>query len=297
MTPSTPATAHQSTSARFQIIGPISVTTSGGYPTLLTGRKVGAVLVTLAVRANLVTPLDTLVAEVWGDRPPRRTVASVQVYISQLRRLMGQRTATTGPLITTAPGYLLRVGPGDLDSEIFRDLLEAGRAQLAAGLLSEAGETLQRALDMAGNGPWTQIGHGPLLREFASWLERSRIECLDLLVQVAFARGRHAEQISHLYALVSEHPLHESFAWYLMESLRRSNRRAEALRVFDTYRTRLAREFGLEPGPDLTWLRNWILESGTPVPDLPHEQSLLRLGGLPSADKSGSAGERSWVDR
>ena len=59
-------------------------------------------------------------------------------------------------LVYRAPGYLLRVAPGDLDIQEFESLVAEGRAALAAGDAERAAALLGEAL-----GLW----RGPLLAD------------------------------------------------------------------------------------------------------------------------------------
>ncbi|HEY6794788.1 MAG TPA: AfsR/SARP family transcriptional regulator [Kineosporiaceae bacterium] len=256
-----PATVCLSSVPRFQILRRIAASPVGGYPTVLTGRKVGTVLAVLVARRNTVVSVDQLVDEVWGDRPPSRTVASLHVYVSQLRRLIGQSSGRTGPLITRSPGYMMVIEPGELDLDIYRDLVELGRSQFSAELLGQSSITFERALSMLGPGSTCEFGPGPALSGLSAWLEESRLECLDLKLQADLALGRHRQLISTLYSLVSEYPLHESFYQYLMRALNLCGRRAEALSVYRSLRSRLITELGIEPCDEVRLLHVAILKA------------------------------------
>jgi DNA-binding SARP family transcriptional activator len=53
---------------------------------------------------------DRLVDELWGAEPPKTALNTVQYYVSQLRETLGAERIVTRP-----PGYLIRVGPAELD--------------------------------------------------------------------------------------------------------------------------------------------------------------------------------------
>jgi DNA-binding SARP family transcriptional activator len=60
----------------------------------------------LLVHANQVVALDPLIEELWGQQPPAQATASLQAYVSNLRRaLEPDRTARTPPqvLVTQPP--------------------------------------------------------------------------------------------------------------------------------------------------------------------------------------------------
>jgi DNA-binding SARP family transcriptional activator len=71
----------------FRILGPLEVV-ADGRPLGLGRRKQRAVLAILLVHANRVVALDRLVAELWGEEPPPQAIASLQAYVSHLRRLL-----------------------------------------------------------------------------------------------------------------------------------------------------------------------------------------------------------------
>jgi hypothetical protein len=97
--------------------------------------------------------------QLWDGRPPATAMKAVQVYISQLRKVLGEG------LIDTQPGgYRLRIDPDSLDAARFEDLLTRGRALLRAGDARQAGVVLHEALAL-----W----RGPPLAEFR--YTRSRV--------------------------------------------------------------------------------------------------------------------------
>ena len=57
----------------------------------------------------------------WDDEPPETAQKAVQVYVSQLRKLLGKDRLETKP-----PGYRLHVDAGELDLDRFRGLVEQG---------------------------------------------------------------------------------------------------------------------------------------------------------------------------
>src|SRR5437763_12979193 len=112
---------------RYRILGPLEVD-DGSRPVPLTARKQRALLLCLLLRANEAVAVDRLVDALWGERPPPSAGKLVQVYVSQLRRLLGD-----GAVVTQPAGYLVRVEPGQLDAARFEQLLAEGRDAGAAG--------------------------------------------------------------------------------------------------------------------------------------------------------------------
>ena len=80
-------------------------------------------------------------------------MASVQVYVSRLRKLLPPET-----LVTRPPGYLLGAEPDEIDLFRFERLLAEGGKALAADNPESAAGLLREAL---------QLWRGPALAEFA----------------------------------------------------------------------------------------------------------------------------------
>src|SRR5260221_9368992 len=107
----------------FRILGPLEVV-SNGETLDLGGQKQRALLAVLLLNANEVVSSDRLIEALWQDEPPDTAQKAVQVYVSQLRKLLGRERLQTKP-----PGYLLRVDEGELDLARFRTLRAEERPQ------------------------------------------------------------------------------------------------------------------------------------------------------------------------
>src|SRR5438128_6940416 len=104
----------------FRILGPLEVL-EGGRVLELGGQKQRTLVAALLLHANEVVSQDRLIDALWEDEPPETAQKALQVYVSQLRKLLGKER-----LQTRAPGYLLRVEEGELDLDRFRRLHEKG---------------------------------------------------------------------------------------------------------------------------------------------------------------------------
>src|SRR5712691_11547347 len=102
----------------FRILGPLEVV-DGDRSVPLGGGRQRALLALLLTRPNEVLSTDRLVDQLWGARPPKTALNTIQYYVSQLRKSLGADRIVTRP-----PGYLIRVEPGELDLERFEGLLE-----------------------------------------------------------------------------------------------------------------------------------------------------------------------------
>src|SRR5688500_3759992 len=207
----------------FRLLGHLEVS-EGTRDVPLGGVKQRSVLAILLMHANELVTTDQLIDRIWGDAPPGRAVKNVQVYVSRLRKALGQ-----GRLVTHSFGYVLHVEPDELDvSRVERLAVEARRVgpEAAAAKLIEA----------------LALWRGPVLADLAyegfaqaeiARLEEMRLVLLEQRIDADLARGRHAELVSELEAAIAQYPLREHLRFQLMLALYRSERQAEAL---DAYR-------------------------------------------------------------
>ena len=119
----------------FRILGPLEVWREGGSLPL-GGLKQRSLLALLLLQANQVVSTDRLVHELWGDEPPGTAVTALHGYVSQLRKLIEPERTAGGEsrvLVTRPPGYVLNVGPGQLDLDRFEASVRHAREELVAG--------------------------------------------------------------------------------------------------------------------------------------------------------------------
>ena len=88
----------------FRLLGPLEVA-DDDRPLALGGGKQRSLFALLLLHANQVVSTERLIDELWGESPPATVSKSVQVYVSRLRKQLGD-----GRLVTRAPGYMLRAG-------------------------------------------------------------------------------------------------------------------------------------------------------------------------------------------
>jgi len=238
---------------QFRLLGPLAVTVEG-EPLALGGQKRRALLAALLLEANRIVSRDRLIDALWGEEPPDTARNTIQVYVSQLRKLLPEGTLETAP-----PGYRLAVDPEAIDLFRFIQLTQQARAALTVGNASDAAETLREALALW-RGPaladlaWEPLAQGEVVR-----LEELRLAALEDRIDADLALGRHGQVRGELESLVAEHPLRERLRGQLMLSLYRSGRQADALAVYQRARKALVDELGIEPGEALRKLERAIL--------------------------------------
>jgi class 3 adenylate cyclase len=251
----------------FRILGPLEVL-SDGQPLDLGGQKQRALLALLLLEANRVVSSGRLIDALWEEEPPETAQKALQVYVSQLRKLLGKER-----LQTQAPGYRLRVEPDELDLARFQHLQEQGR--------------LQEALALWRGPPLAEFAYQRFAQVEIGRLEELRLACLEERIEGDLGEGRHAELVGELEALVQEHPLRERLRTQLMLALYRSGRQAEALEAYQDARRALTEELGIEPGRSLRDLHQAVLNQDSAL-DLAleerwqPEEPVIRRPRLPS---------------
>lgn len=237
-----------------RILGPLEVR-DGDTVLRLGGPKQRALLVLLVLRANEIVSADRLVEELWDGSPPDDAATALQAHISRLRKALPDGTA----LLTRSPGYVLELGPHQLDRSRFDRLVDDGRAAVEAGDAASGAGLLGEALALWRGRPLADLENEPFARDVVARLDESWLAAIEARIDADLALQRHEELVAELTALVRAHPLREHLRAQLMLALYRSGRQAEALAAYADGRRVLVDELGLEPGPELQRLQQAIL--------------------------------------
>src|SRR5207244_516967 len=208
----------------------------------------------LLLEANHAVSADRLIDALWGDHPPDTAKNTLQVYVSQLRKLLPE-----GALETVSPGYRLAVAPDALDLARFEELAQQGRAALGVGDASDAAQALGAALALWRGPALADLAWEPFAQTEAARLEELRLAALEDRIEADLALGRHGPLVAELEHLIVENPFRERLRAQLMLALYRSGRQAEALAVYQRTRRTLVDELGIEPGESLRQLEQSIL--------------------------------------
>ncbi len=243
----------------FRILGSLEVV-DGDRVIALGGAKQRSLLALLLLHRSETVSLDWLVDALWGERPPATAQKTAQVYVSQLRKLLGE-----GRIETRGRGYTLLVAHGELDLDQFELLIERARDEEPA----RAATTLRQALGLFRGEPLQDLAYQPWAQTEIAPLLQLRLAAQEDRVEADLALGRHRSLVVELERLVQEQPLRERLRGQLMLALYRSGRHAEALELYREGRTALDEQLRLEPAPELRELEQRILR---------HDPSLAPVG-------------------
>jgi DNA-binding SARP family transcriptional activator len=266
----------------IRVLGPVDALRDG-EPVALGGPRPRTVVAALALAGEAVS-VDRLVDEVWTSAPPRSAVATLQSYLSRLRRELGAPC-----LVNHGRGYRLVVDDGTLDVEVFRADLDAARTAVADGDLAAAAEAYRAALGTWRGEVAEGLEGGAIVREASARLHELRLIATEEQIDVALAAGRHQDVIPELDALTSSHPHRERLHGQRMLALYRAGRQVDALVGFQVARQQLVDGLGIEPGPGLQELQQRILAQD---PALDRLDPAEVTGGGPLTERRGSAHAR-----
>jgi DNA-binding SARP family transcriptional activator len=146
----------------------------------LGGGRQRALFAVLLLHANEVVSADRLIDGLWGESPPATAGKIVQVYVSRLRKELGN-----GRLVTRSPGYLLRVERSELDLARFEQFVaEARRADPRGAALK-----LRRALALWRGSPLADLEYERFAQAEIVRLQELRWAALELRIDADLAEA------------------------------------------------------------------------------------------------------------
>jgi predicted ATPase/DNA-binding SARP family transcriptional activator len=243
---------------RVAILGPLAVYDDDGVAVAVAGARLRGLIARLALAGGQPVSIAALTEAVWDYAPPPADVGNaLQSLVSRARRALG----ATAAVEQSAAGYRLALAPDDVDALHFERLVADGA--VAEALALWRGPALADAGDFAG--------------PFARRLEELRLEAQVAFLARELDGGRATARAGQIEALVAEHPLHEKLAGLLMRTLAATGRQADALAVYETLRTRLADELGIDPGPQLQAVHLEVLRGEITAPTAPADRARTNL--------------------
>ncbi|GAA1615976.1 MULTISPECIES: AfsR/SARP family transcriptional regulator [Kribbella] len=238
---------------RLDLLGPLRGWT-GDRGIELGPLRQQALLAVMALRAGQVLPADELVDLVWNDAPPGSGARIVAPYVYRLRQLLPKDV-----LLRSRDGYSLRLGGTDLAR--FEELVSTAHATDDVDVRADR---LAEALALFRGDPLSGLP-GHYLGVERHRLSERRLKVLAERIDADLERGRYADLVPELVALVEADRLREQFAGQLMLAYWRSGRSSEALATYTRTRETLIDQLGVEPGPALRAIHERVLRNDEPL--------------------------------
>lgn len=255
----------------FRILGPLEVRVDG-VVARVGGPRQRALLAMLLLSANRVVSRDRLIDELLNRAAPDKADHMLRVQVSRLRRVLEAADGNEPRVIGRAPGYLIRVNPGELDLETFQTLVADGHSALEEEDFERAALMLHEADSLWRGRPLADLEFERFARLDIERLAELRRVAHEERIDADLALGRHHILIGELEALVAEQPLRERARGQLMLALYRCGRQADSLETYRAGRSLLNEELALEPSPALRQLEQSILRQ-EPALELPVQRS------------------------
>jgi DNA-binding SARP family transcriptional activator/serine/threonine protein kinase/WD40 repeat protein len=223
-----------------------------GVPVRLGGPKQRTVLALLTVSAGRRVHVDELINGVYGDEASTGARRTIQTYVSNLRRDLGDVLHGSGD------GYVLDLAPSAIDAGRFEAAYQAARREVDLEPQRAAARLLE-ALALWRGRPYADVeAHGALDAEVAR-LEELRLSATETRIESELSLGRHREVLGELEVLVAQQPYRETLRAHQVLALYRSHRQHDALAALRETRQTLDKELGIDPSPQLQVLERQIL--------------------------------------
>jgi DNA-binding SARP family transcriptional activator len=261
-------------SLRVSVLGPLLVTRDGDPVGLLRGRP-GVLLAVLAMSAGRPVGTNRLADLLWDDDKPEHPRASLHTVVARLRRTV------PGAVVTAGDGYLLDIGPDQVDVLRFRRLArQAGEASDHATALG----LFDQAIALWRGEPLADLGSTALGRDVVPGLNDEYLSAVQRRADLRLVAGQRDQVIAELRELTGRHPLREPLWGQLLRALAAAGRPAEAIAEYHRARETLAAWLGIDPSAELQDLYRGLLQAGPPgkpAEQQPEQQPEQQAGSAP----------------
>ncbi|MBH0778111.1 BTAD domain-containing putative transcriptional regulator [Nocardia bovistercoris] len=242
-----------------RVLGPVRLFV-GGEPVAVGGPKPRALLAALTVNRRRAVASAALADMVWNEAPPDSYAASLQVFVSNIRKAL--RNSGVDPaqvLRTESSGYRLEIPESACDIGRFEAARDAAAKCAEVGDHSGASQLFGTALREWSGRALADLSGLQFADGFATAMDEERLLAASARIDAEIACGRASSVIGELVSMTGEHPLREPLWAQLITALYLSGRQADALDACRRVRTVLADELGIDPSPPLVELEQRVL--------------------------------------
>lgn len=239
----------------LSLFGPFQATLDDAPVTTFESDKVRALLAYLAVESDRAQRRETLAGLLWPDMTERGARANLRHVLSNLRKVIGDRSADRPFLLTSYQTLRFNVDSDySLDVQAFTAAV-AGMTPCTHTTVGDC-ETCVAPLHEA-----VGLYYGDFLAGFSldsalfdawsmTWREKLHIQAMNVLDRLATyyeQQGAYAEVIHYAQRQVDLEPWHEGARRQWMRALAQNGQRGMALAQYEAYRHSLNAELGIEP--------------------------------------------------
>lgn len=291
---------------QIKVLGRLVVTDADGaaLPAEDLPRRARQLLGVLAARHDRIQTKDALADALWGEELPGNHAATLEHYVSVVRkRLQPQRSAGESFIVTRSGGYVLDTTRAGLDLAQLRHLVQRLDTHPAGD--PERLRLHQEILDIAVDLPFEEDAD-------AEWTRTARSDVRDATLAALLALSDAALDDDPARALrlaqqaVDLDPFLEQSYRAAMTAAAALGRPDEALRWYERCRQVLDEELGIAPAAQTTHLRQLVLTSRrppavatlappTPPPGTPPSASPPPMAATPATPAPAAAPRRAPV--
>jgi DNA-binding SARP family transcriptional activator len=214
----------------------------------------------LLCRANSVVSRPRLETDLWDELPPSSARKNIQVYVSQLRKVLGDRIHNAGY------GYALSIQADELDLFRFQSLVSAGRKCAREGRSATAVKLLSEAVSLRTAEPLADLLQNSWAAGASERLERQVVTAYEDWAELAIELGQYDGVLTGVDDILVRHPHRDRVRAAKMAALAGAGRAKEALSFYEEHRQMLAHDLGLDPSPLLHTVYDRILHQSLGPP-------------------------------
>ena len=237
-----------------RLLGPVALV-SGGADVPLGGAKQRAIFAVLALRSPRLATTEQIIDAVWGAEPPKSARNAVQVYLSGLRKALGEGVE----IERSGDAYRLVGADLTIDASEFVAAVAEGRSALRSGDAPRAARLLAAALEAWIGEPLGGIEglpfHGSASRGLTDARAVARLDRAESLIR----QGSLDEAQTEARTAIAERPYEEQAWSALARAQYLAGRQRDALDTCRDLRNMLAEDLGIDPSPALAELEIAIL--------------------------------------
>ena len=261
----------------IHLLGPFQVTLDGQPVTGFRYDHVRALLAYVAAEPGRPHRRERLAGLLWPDEPQRKALSNLRYALYNLRKAIADRDAEPRFLLISRQTLQLNAaGDHRVDVGAFAQHIEQARRAdaecLTAGGPSRPAEEERVVRHLAAavrlyRGPFMEGFSLPGSPAFEEWavlkqahLAQQMLSALHRLIQIDLTSGDYERGERHARRLLALEPWDEQAHRQLMRLLALSGRRSAALAQYETCRSVLAEDLGVEPAARTTALHEQIRE-------------------------------------
>jgi DNA-binding SARP family transcriptional activator len=254
---------------RITVLGRLSVTDAVGasMPAEQLPRRARQLLGVLAARHDRIQTKDALADALWGEDLPSNHAATLEHYVSVVRRRLQPGGGTGGSFIVTrSGGYFLDTSRAELDLAELRRRVQQLDAHPLGG--PERLRLHQEILDLATALPFEEDAHAEWTRTARDDVREATLTALLQLSEATLGDDP-ARSLRLAQQAVGLDPYLEQSYRAAMSAVHALGRPDEALRWYERCRQILDDELGVAPAAETLALRQSVLDSRRPTDEPP----------------------------